>query len=171
MLCVLRGSRRSDNSNENSDNAIFTTPRSSRIIDENKYGTVAKKKIIRKTAYDHSSQQTHSPSTSSPHSSPSTETNVNNNGNEEEPSNANGVFAGRAKRESNFLVQIRVRPPVQREIEGGMPYQPVLRASGDKEILLHENLAAYDSGQDDPQQFRSHGFTFDRVYGQVCLPL
>lgn len=38
-----------------------------------------------------------------------------------------------------------------------------------KEIILHENLMAYENGEDDPQQYRSYQFTFDRVYDQVCL--
>jgi hypothetical protein len=61
---------------------------------------------------------------------------------------------------------MQVRPPLPRELEGGIPYQPVIKVASEKEIILHENLLAYENGADDPQ-YRSHTFAFDRVYDQV----
>jgi hypothetical protein len=68
----------------------------------------------------------------------------------------------------NFMVVIRVRPPLPREITSS--FQNVVRVDASaQQIIISENLAALDEGGAAAAgPYATHMFAFDHVYGPEC---
>ncbi|PWU98668.1 putative kinesin [Trypanosoma cruzi] len=82
------------------------------------------------------------------------------------PANHSG-FGGDEGSESNFNVVIRVRPPVQRELNGYRPYVDVVRIPNDsRSITLCETLDTEDGRGG---VYSRQTFTFDYVYDKQTL--
>jgi len=79
----------------------------------------------------------------------------------------------RQERQTNFKVVIRVRPPLNRELHGDVPFQNIV-AVDDREqsITVSENLdAVMDEDGNvlaNPGPYSTHSFVFDYVYDQHC---
>lgn len=69
----------------------------------------------------------------------------------------------------NFKVVIRVRPPLPRELHGDRPFQNVVKVDpSERVIVISENLAALEEGNNYVGPYSTHVFTFDHVYDQHC---
>ena len=69
----------------------------------------------------------------------------------------------------NFMVVIRVRPPLPREMNGDRPFQNVVRVDqSERVITISENLNASLEDAALAGAYTAHTFTFDRVYDQNC---
>ena len=69
----------------------------------------------------------------------------------------------------NFMVVIRVRPPLPRELNGDRPFQNVVRVDqSERVITISENLNASLDDAALAGAYTAHTFTFDRVYDQNC---
>lgn len=69
----------------------------------------------------------------------------------------------------NFMVVIRVRPPLPREMNGERPFQNVVRVDqSERVITISENLNASLEDAALAGAYTAHTFTFDRVYDQHC---
>lgn len=69
----------------------------------------------------------------------------------------------------NFMVVIRVRPPLPREITSS--FQNVVRVDASaRQLIISENLAALDEGGGVAAAgpYATHLFAFDHVYGPEC---
>ncbi|KAL0209424.1 hypothetical protein RCL1_007792 [Eukaryota sp. TZLM3-RCL] len=70
---------------------------------------------------------------------------------------------------SNFVVGIRIRPPLERELSGsnGRPYRPVVRVDKHSHMItISENLYGESEAGSPTGLYSTHTFTFDYVYDQ-----
>eukprot|EP00892_Ulva_mutabilis_P011777 jgi/Ulvmu1/8972/UM005_0063.1 len=78
-------------------------------------------------------------------------------------------FDSERGRESNenFKVVIRVRPPVERELNDYEPYQNTIQVgSAQKELTISETLSNGSSRGPEPMLYATYRFTFDHVFAQ-----
>ena len=77
---------------------------------------------------------------------------------------------GESRNDPNFKVVIRVRPPLNRELQNGKFIPTIKITDNKKQITIHEyyyvkmNQDGNNYQYDDPSTFTMHSFSFDRIY-------